>query len=116
MNIREDERMKPENWIPLGWLPIVDSALRRGMKLVQPVIADCFTNAGNIFCQIGICSLQNIGLSYIPMESPGKTMHFITGLLGDQQVYLFYLFDLEYLSVLRRLSGLWTDNILSSLS
>ena len=25
LNIHEDERMKPENWIPLGWLPIVDN-------------------------------------------------------------------------------------------
>ena len=25
LNIHEDERMKSENWIPLGWLPIIDS-------------------------------------------------------------------------------------------
>ncbi len=25
LNIHEDERMKPENWTPLGWLPIIDA-------------------------------------------------------------------------------------------
>jgi hypothetical protein len=26
LNVHEDERIKPENWIPLGWLPILDKA------------------------------------------------------------------------------------------
>ncbi len=32
LNIHEDERMKPENWIPLCWLPIIDDckSLRPG--------------------------------------------------------------------------------------
>ena len=47
-------------------------ALHRGMRVVQPVIADYFTNAGNIFFQTGTFSQQNIGLSYIQMELPGK--------------------------------------------
>ena len=42
------------------------------MRVVRPVIADCFMNAGNIFFQTGTCSLQNIAMSYIQMESPGK--------------------------------------------
>ncbi len=25
LNIHEDERMKPENWIPLAWLPIINA-------------------------------------------------------------------------------------------
>jgi hypothetical protein len=25
LNIHEDEQMKPENWIPLGWLPIINA-------------------------------------------------------------------------------------------
>jgi hypothetical protein len=42
------------------------------MNVVRPVIADCFMNAGNIFFQTGTFSQQNIALSYIQMELPGK--------------------------------------------
>ncbi len=47
----------------------------------RPVIADYFTNAGNIFFQTGTCSLLNIALSYIPMESPGKQCILLQGCL-----------------------------------
>ncbi len=26
MNIHEDERMKPDNWIPPGWIPVLDQS------------------------------------------------------------------------------------------
>ena len=76
LNIHEDERMKPENWIPLGWLPIInaDKSRRptRGYECSAARNIRCFMNAGNNFYPIGRCSLQYIGLSSMQMELPGK--------------------------------------------
>ena len=32
LNLHEDERQRPENWIPIGWMPVYDETLskRRG--------------------------------------------------------------------------------------
>ncbi len=90
--------MKPENWIPLGRLPIIDKDKTR--RLTQGYEGDPARN-----CRLlGEC--WKILLSNWAMFSTThrlviytdgmarETMHLIAGLLGDQQVYLF--FDCSY--------------------
>ena len=99
LNINEDERMKPENWIPLGWLPIIDAS-----KSLRPTQGYDGSPARNcrLFHECWKRFLSNWQMfstvSRVVIYADGiarETMHFIAALLGDQQVdlsYLFYLF------------------------
>ena len=29
LNLHEDDRQRPENWIPIGWMPIYDETLSK---------------------------------------------------------------------------------------
>jgi hypothetical protein len=60
------------------------------MKVVRPVIADCFTNAGNILSNWHTSSSKHRLVIY-PDGIARETMNFIAGLLGDQQVDLLHL-------------------------
>jgi hypothetical protein len=90
----EDERMKPEKWIPLGWLPIIDKTKSR--RPTQGYEGDAARNC-RLFHECWKHFLSNwktFSSSHrlvIMIYADGiarETMHFIAGLLGDQQVYL----------------------------
>ena len=95
LNIHEDERMKPENWIPLGWLPIIDESktLRprqgyeggpaRNLRL-QHECWKRFLSNWDTFSTKHRVVIYADGMAR-------ETMHFIAGLLGDQQVVLMAL-------------------------
>jgi hypothetical protein len=99
LNINEDERMKSENWIPLGWLPIIDAS-----KSLRPTQGYDGSPARNcrLFHECWKRFLSNWQMfstvSRVVIYADGiarETMHFIAALLGDQQVdlsYLLYLF------------------------
>ncbi len=75
LNIHEDERMKPENWILLGWLPIIDAT-----KSLRPTQGYEGSPARNLRLQheCSVCNttvahfLQSIELSSTLMELLGK--------------------------------------------
>ena len=96
--------MKPENWIPLGWLPIIDAikSLRPTQGYDGPPARNCrlfhecwrlFLSNWNMFSAVHRIVIYADGIAR-------KTMHFIAGLLGDQQVYLVFLFNLLCLACL----------------
>ena len=90
LNIHEDKRMKPENWIPLGWLPIINAEKSRRPKQGYEGSAarncrlfhECwkrFLSNWNMFSTVHRIVIY---ADVIARE----TMHFIAALLGDQQV------------------------------
>ena len=94
LNVHEDEGMKPENWIPLGWLPIIDvtkslcpgqgyeGGPARNIRLSH----ECwkrFLSNWSTFSKHRVV-IYGDGIAR-------ETMHFIAGLLGDQQVLLIVL-------------------------
>jgi hypothetical protein len=101
LNIHEDERMKPENWIPLGWLPIIDASKSRrptqGYDCSPArncrLFHECwkrFLSNWQMFSTVHRLVIYADGIAR-------ETMHFIAALLGDQQVYLSNLLFFWYL-------------------
>ena len=96
LNIHEDEGMKSENWILLGWLSIVDSS-----KSLRPTRGYDGSPARNLRFQHECWKLFLSNWNEFSSEHrvviygdgiAWETMQFIAGLLGDQQVlYIFYL-------------------------
>jgi hypothetical protein len=93
--------MKPENWIPLGWLPIVDNdrSLRPSQGYEGCPARNCrlfhecwkhFLSNWHTFSTKHRLVIYSDGIAR-------QTMHFIAGLLGDQQVYLQHIVYLGYL-------------------
>jgi hypothetical protein len=87
--------MKPENWIPLGWLPIIDATKSRrptrGYEgsparnlLLQHECWRRFLSNWSMFLTKHRVVIYGDGIAR-------ETQHFIAGLLGDQQV-LYSLF------------------------
>ncbi len=92
LNVHEDEQMKPENWIPLGWLPIIDAD-----KSQRPTQGYNGSPARNC-CLFHECWKRFLSnwqmfstVHWIVVYADvvaRETMHFIAALLGDQQVKL----------------------------
>jgi hypothetical protein len=92
LNIHDDERQKPENWIPVGWLPIFDDKKTKGLRPTQGY--EC--NAARKYRLYHECWKALLGnwcetTSYTHDIVWGggeqrQTRFFIGGLLGDQQV------------------------------
>ena len=100
LNIHEDERMKPENWIPLAWLPIInaDKSRRPTQGYEGSPARNCrlfhecwkrFLSNWDMFSTVHRIVIYADGIAR-------ETMHFIAGLLGDQQVYYTTLFYFTY--------------------
>jgi hypothetical protein len=95
LNLREDERQKPEKWIPTGWMPNYDNDLTKrpgqGYESDQAskiwLFHDCFryllSNWDN-----QTKSAQNIVWGD---QVRRQTRFFLGGLMGDQQVATFLL-------------------------
>jgi hypothetical protein len=93
LNLHEDERQKPENWIPVGWMPVFDDKLatkRPGQRYESKaarkarLFHDCFRNLLNTW-DAKTENPQNIVWGD---QIKRQTRFFLGGLLGDQQVYL----------------------------
>ena len=104
LNIHEDERMKPENWIPLAWLPIInaDKSRRPTQGYEGSPARNCrlfhecwkrFLSNWDMFSTVHRIVIYADGIAR-------ETMHFIAGLLGDQQVYDTKLFYFILLTIL----------------
>ena len=121
--------MQPENWIPLGWLPIIDEekTLRpgqgyeggpvRNIRLQHECWRMFFSNWTPTFAGKHRVVIYGDGIAR-------ETMHFVAGLLGDQQVIklivlkfdLFCNIFLLYLLYLARgPMDMRTSSLLSSL-
>jgi hypothetical protein len=95
LNLHEDERQKPENWIPIGWMPNYDNDLTKrpgqGYESDQArkirLFHDCFryllSNWDN-----QTKSAQNIDWGD---QLRRQTRFYLGGLMGDQQVTTFLL-------------------------
>ena len=89
LNLHEDERQKPENWIPIGWMPNYDKDLtkRRGQGYESDqarkvrLFHDCFRHLlSNWDNQTK--STHNIVWGD---QVRRQTRYFLGGLMGDQQ-------------------------------
>jgi hypothetical protein len=91
LNIHEDERMDSDNWIPLGWIPIIDETKSRrpkqGNQGGPARNIRLFHENWKIF--ISTFSKPFAGLRTV-IYADGiarETIRFIAGLLGYQQIY-----------------------------
>ena len=97
LNIQDDERQRPENWIPVGWLPIFDDKKTKGLRPGRGY--EC--NAARKYRLYHECWKAFLG-DWV--EKTGRTRDivwagsrlrqtrfFIGGLLGDQQVMYEYI-------------------------
>ena len=90
LNLHEDERQKPENWIPVGWMPIFDEKLttrpRQGYESDPArrarLFHDCFRKLLSTWDEKTI-NTQNFVWGD---QKKRQTRFFFGGLLGDQQV------------------------------
>ena len=90
LNLHEDERQKPENWIPVGWMPIYDEKqTRRPSRGYESDAArkarlfhDCFRKLLSTWDE-KTTNPQNIVWGD---QKKRQTRFFLGGLLGDQQV------------------------------
>jgi len=92
LNIHDDERQKPENWIPVGWLPIFDDKKTKALRPGRGY--EC--NAARKYRLYHECWNEFLGdwaektgttrdIAWAGSERR-QTRFFIGGLLGDQQV------------------------------
>jgi hypothetical protein len=101
LNLHEDERQKPKNWIPIGWMPNYDHDLTnrpgQGYESDKPrkirLFHDCFrhllSNRDN-----QNKSAQNI----VWGDQVRRQMRFfLGGLMGDQQVKTYLLKYSKYI-------------------
>ena len=92
LNIHDDERQKPENWVPVGWIPIFDDKKTKGLRPARGYES----NPARKYRLYHECWKAFLGKW---SEATGKThdlvwagtsrrqtRFFIGGLLGDQQV------------------------------
>jgi hypothetical protein len=90
LNLHEDERQKPENWIPIGWMPIYDD--KQSTRPTQGYEADPARKARLFHDCFRLLlrswdeetkSPQNIVWGD---QKRRQTRFFLGGLMGDQQV------------------------------
>lgn len=101
LNLHEDERQKPENWIPIGWMPNYDKDLAKrpgqGYESNQArkvrLFHDCFRHLlSNWDNQTK--STQNIVWGD---QVRRQTRFFLGGLMGDQQATHYTLNFSKYI-------------------
>ena len=102
LNLHEDERQKPENWIPIGWMPIYDDS-KATLRPTQGYEAnparktrlfhDCFRNLLSTWD-----AETNKPQSLVWGDQRRRqTRFFLGGLMGDQQVLLFFHLNISIL-------------------
>jgi hypothetical protein len=99
LNLHEDERQKPENWIPIGWMPNFDDDKARRLRPTQGydscnarknrLFHDCFRLLLNTWDEQTSVPQTIVWGDQVRRQ----TRFFLGGLMGDQPVHLFvYLF------------------------
>ncbi len=97
LNLHEDERQNPENWIPISWMPNYDRDLTKrpgqGYESDQArkvcLFHDCFRHLlSNWDNQTKLTHWQNIVWGD---QVCRQTRFFLGGLMGDQQVTHYML-------------------------
>ncbi len=92
LNLHEDERQKPENWIPIGWMPIYDDKRSKckgkGYESLTArpgkayLFHDCFRKLLSTWDE-KTKQPQNVVWGD---QKKRRTRFFLGGLMGDQQV------------------------------
>ena len=92
LNLHEDERQKPENWIPIGWMPCFDDEKARTLRPGQGyessnarknrLFHDCFRHLLQNW-DADTRDPQNIVWGD---QKRRQTRFFLGGLMGDQPV------------------------------
>ena len=90
LNLHEDERQKPENWIPIGWMPVYDKSLTKRKSQgyesdsarSQRLFHACFRKLLSTW-DVKTEKTQNIVWGD---QTKRQTRFFLGGLMGDQQV------------------------------
>ena len=96
LNLTEEERSKPENWIPVGWIPIYDKELSKrpssgyesDSARYNRLMHDCFRN---FLKDWDTKTKHTVNIVYGD-DVCRQTRFFLGGLLGDQQVRTFFIF------------------------
>ncbi len=100
LNLHEDERQKPENWIPIGWIPTFDEKLAtlrptRGYESSASrkarIFHDCFRHLLSTWDE----KTRNAQKIVWADQKRRQTRFFLGGLLGDQQVTLNWSYSLN---------------------
>ncbi len=78
LNLHENERQKPANWIPIGWMPRYDD------KLATRPGQDYESNAARNARLFHDCFRSLLST----WDAKRQTQFFLGGLMGDQQVDL----------------------------
>ena len=100
LNLHEDERQKPENWIPIGWIPTFDEKLatlrqKQGFESSASrkarIFHDCFRHLLTTWDE-KTRDAKNIVWAD---QKRRQTRFFLGGLLGDQQVTLTWSYSLN---------------------
>ena len=95
LNLHEDERQKPQNWIPIGWMPIYDDTRSKGENWGYESLAarrarlfhDCFRKLLSTWDE-KTKQPQNVVWGD---QKKRRTRFFLGGLMGDQQVNLIWI-------------------------
>lgn len=99
LNLHENERQKPQNWIPIGWMPNFDddraSATRPGKGYES-----CTARKARLFHDCFRHLLSNWDHDTTSAQSivwgdqvRRQTRFFLGGLMGDQQVITIHFTD-----------------------
>ena len=100
LNLHEDERQKPENWIPIGWMPCFDDEKARTLRPGQGyescnarknrLFHDCFRH----LLQNWDADTRNPQTIVWGDQKRRQTRFFLGGLMGDQPVNTKNIFAL----------------------
>jgi hypothetical protein len=92
LNLHEDERQKPENWIPIGWMPCFDDEKARTLRPGQGY-ESCNARKNRLFHDCFRHLLQNWDADTRDPQNivwgdqkRRQTRFFLGGLMGDQPV------------------------------
>ena len=90
LNLHEDERQKPENWIPIGWMPIYDD--KQSKRPTQGYEADparkarLFHDCFRLLLRTWDEETKHPQNIVWGDQKRRQTRFFLGGLMGDQQV------------------------------
>ena len=90
LNLHEDERQKPENWIPIGWMPIYDDKQSKrptqGYEANPARKARLFHDCFRLLLRTWDEETKHPQNIVWGDQKRRQTRFFLGGLMGDQQV------------------------------
>ena len=93
LNLHEEERQKPENWIPIGWMPVYDEKLAtkrpgQGYESHAARKARLFHDCFRKLLRTWDAKTERPQNLVWGDQIKRQTRFFLGGLMGDQQVNL----------------------------